>query len=184
VRGTVLHGSAEAAARGPGTRPASSLRAANGATASDAVGDHGGSAAEDLARDAVAKEELAAGPLASFSLGHRHCEVVPNGVAPEGRETLGRLALDGRTYLVVAARPEAQEPDLTSLLSPRELEIVLLVASGWDAKAVGRRLDISFHTVRVHTRRIYAKLQIHKQSELVALVAGQWSLQRLTRTAG
>lgn len=121
-------------------------------------------------------EPTKAVPIAWFSLEGHQCEVIPFGVAADGKDVLGTLALDGRIYLVLSMAPEPDAADLTSQLTPRELEIALLVAGGWDAKAIGRRLDISFHTVRVHMGRIYGKLRIHKQSELVAHLAKRWLL--------
>jgi len=43
-----------------------------------------------------------------------------------------------------------------------------------DAKAIARRLRISFYTVRVHLSRIYCKLGLHKQTELTACVAARY----------
>lgn len=114
--------------------------------------------------------------MACFSIAGHSCEVVPDHVAPAGKEVLGSLALCGRRYVVLSGGMEQEMPNLLDVLTPRELEIALLVYHGWDAKAIGRRLDISFHTVRVHTGRIYAKLGMNKQSELVACVARQWWL--------
>ncbi|MCG7360179.1 LuxR C-terminal-related transcriptional regulator [Roseomonas sp. ACRSG] len=115
-------------------------------------------------------------PVACFSIAGHSCEVVPDHAAPAGKEILGSLALCGRRYVVLKGGLEQEMPNLLDVLTPRELEIALLVYHGWDAKAIGRRLDISFHTVRVHTGRIYAKLGMNKQSELVACVARQWWL--------
>lgn len=114
-----------------------------------------------------------AAPLACFHVDGHQCEVVAQDALPDGREMLGSLVLGGRTYLVRGIAAEPDVPDLMDLLTPRELDIALLVAGGWDAKAIARRLEISFHTVRVHTGRIYAKLQMHKQSELVSCVSKQ-----------
>lgn len=112
-------------------------------------------------------------PLACFHVAGHQCEVVTHDALPNGREVLGNLVLGSRTYLVLGIEAEPDVPDLLDLLTPRELDIALLVAGGWDAKAIARRLEISFHTVRVHTGRIYAKLQMHKQSELVTCVSKQ-----------
>jgi DNA-binding CsgD family transcriptional regulator len=122
--------------------------------------------------------------VAWFSVEGRQCEVVTLDAAPAGREVLGTFAVGGRDYVVLTAEPAPDTPDLLELLTPRELEIALLVSGGWDAKAIGRRLDISFHTVRVHTGRIYAKLRMHKQSELVACVAKQWRLPQAPKANG
>lgn len=53
-------------------------------------------------------------------------------------------------------------------LSEREREIVALVGRGYSANAVAEKLVISPHTVSTHVQHIYAKLGIHKRSELIA----------------
>ncbi|MCZ7659417.1 MAG: helix-turn-helix transcriptional regulator [Xanthobacteraceae bacterium] len=49
-----------------------------------------------------------------------------------------------------------------------------MLAGGHETKSIARRLRISFHTVRVHLGRIYAKLGLHKQTELAARVAARF----------
>jgi len=53
-------------------------------------------------------------------------------------------------------------------LSEREREIVALVGRGYSATAVADKLVISPHTVNTHVQHIYAKLGIHKRSELIS----------------
>ncbi len=53
-------------------------------------------------------------------------------------------------------------------LSEREREIVALIGRGYSATAVADKLVISPHTVNTHVQHIYAKLGIHKRSELIA----------------
>jgi DNA-binding CsgD family transcriptional regulator len=124
----------------------------------------------------LAYVELAA--AAWFLLEGRQCAIVlSDGVPPCGKEVLGTLALDGRNYLVIGLA-SAPRPGALDQLSPRELEIALLVAEGHDAKAIARRLRISFYTVRVHLGRIYCKLGLHKQTELTACVAAHYGSLR------
>ena len=52
------------------------------------------------------------------------------------------------------------------LLTAREREIVEHTLKGHSADAVGRILDISPGTVRIHRRNIYAKLRISSQGQL------------------
>lgn len=113
---------------------------------------------------------------AQFVLGETTCFVVEDHPAVPRRECIGNLALGDRCYVVLAASDdlETRRPDIVNLLSPRELEIAFHVASGSNCKVVARRLRISFHTVRVHLGRIYAKLGLHKQTELAALVAAHF----------
>ncbi|MBN8461066.1 MAG: response regulator transcription factor [Verrucomicrobia bacterium] len=53
-------------------------------------------------------------------------------------------------------------------LSPRELEILGLLAQGLVAKDVAQRTGLSYQTVRVHLRNIYEKLHVHSRAEAVA----------------
>lgn len=54
-------------------------------------------------------------------------------------------------------------------LSARETEVAEAVARGKTVKRIAEELFVSENTVRTHTRRIYAKLGIHKKSELIDL---------------
>lgn len=52
-------------------------------------------------------------------------------------------------------------------LSAREAEIVLLMARGYTADNIARKLVISPYTVNTHIRHTYEKMSIHKRSELL-----------------
>ena len=52
------------------------------------------------------------------------------------------------------------------ILTPRERQVVEFTLKGHSADAVGRILEISPGTVRIHRRNIYAKLRIRSQCEL------------------
>ena len=52
-------------------------------------------------------------------------------------------------------------------LTPREIEIVRLVAKGMIAKEIGKTLHLSTHTVYTHRKNIMKKLGINTSSELV-----------------
>ncbi|MFZ6029614.1 MAG: LuxR C-terminal-related transcriptional regulator [Chloroflexota bacterium] len=53
-------------------------------------------------------------------------------------------------------------------LSPRELEILHLVAQGLSNAEIGRRLYLALSTVKGHNLRIFAKLQAQNRTEAVA----------------
>lgn len=55
-------------------------------------------------------------------------------------------------------------------LTPREAEILALVALGRSAKYVSEELTVSYNTTRTHVRHIYEKLNIHSKQELIDLV--------------
>jgi len=55
-------------------------------------------------------------------------------------------------------------------LTPREKEVFLLLAQGRNTEVIAKRLFISTHTVKTHTARIYRKLSINSQQELIDIV--------------
>jgi DNA-binding CsgD family transcriptional regulator len=58
----------------------------------------------------------------------------------------------------------------TYLLSNRELDVFYLLAKGRNAAYISQKLYIAEGTVNTHTWRIYRKLNIHSQQELMELV--------------
>jgi DNA-binding NarL/FixJ family response regulator len=53
-------------------------------------------------------------------------------------------------------------------LTPRELEILELIASGLVNKQVAQQLNLSLNTVRNHAQNVLYKLQAHSKLEAVA----------------
>ncbi len=60
----------------------------------------------------------------------------------------------------------AAESELASLLTPRELEIVRLVATGLDNQEIAGRLSISVGTAKIHLHHVYDKLQLGGRRDL------------------
>ena len=58
----------------------------------------------------------------------------------------------------------------TYSLSPRETEILELLAQGRDPVRIQDMLFVSYHTVRNHIKSIYRKLDVHSRQELLDLV--------------
>jgi DNA-binding CsgD family transcriptional regulator len=52
-------------------------------------------------------------------------------------------------------------------LSPRECEILELLASGESNKEMARRLGISPNTVKTHIARVYEKLEVQKRVQAI-----------------
>ena len=61
---------------------------------------------------------------------------------------------------------------LVEPLSPRELEVLHLVAQGLSNREIGERLFIALDTVKGHNRRIFGKLGVHRRTEAVARARG------------
>ena len=64
-----------------------------------------------------------------------------------------------------AAVPEPVDPELDQL-TPREREVLRLIARGFAYKQVARRLDISIKTVETHVSAVLRKLQLSSRYEL------------------
>jgi len=60
---------------------------------------------------------------------------------------------------------QAKGPD--SLLTERQLEIVVNLSKGLSYKLIAHKLDISIDTVRSHIRKIYKLLQVNSKMEVV-----------------
>ena len=84
--------------------------------------------------------------------------VAATDVAPEPADTL-----ESRCD-AVAARCD---------LTPRELDVLRLLARGRTLAVVARELNIAEGTARTHMVHIYSKLGVHKQQELIDLVEGE-----------
>jgi len=57
-------------------------------------------------------------------------------------------------------------------LTAREREVLQLAVEGLRKEDIGERLYISADTARTHLQRIYRKLGVHSQAELIALAVG------------
>lgn len=55
-------------------------------------------------------------------------------------------------------------------LSPRETEVLGLLARGRSLQAIADSLNVTYSTVKTHTDRIYAKMGVHSRQELIILL--------------
>jgi DNA-binding NarL/FixJ family response regulator len=76
---------------------------------------------------------------------------------------VAQLVLD--TFL--RRRPRADETGAANILTPREREVVQLLAEGKSTKEVASALNLSVKTAETHRSNIMRKLDIHSVSELV-----------------
>ena len=90
------------------------------------------------------------------ALARRHWTVL----TPERFDGTGRLA---------AQLEEAFTSFGASLLSPREGEITRMILQGHSSKAIAIAFDNSPETIKVHRKRIYTKLNVSSQGELLSL---------------
>jgi DNA-binding NarL/FixJ family response regulator len=93
------------------------------------------------------------------------------------RVAAGELYVDPRLdRIVLSERATAQVPQL----SPREREIMHLMAEGYTGAAIGRRLGVSVETVRTHARNVIRKLRARNRVHAIAIALerGDIALQR------
>lgn len=82
---------------------------------------------------------------------------------------LTRFLAPEREQAVDEAVPDG--PDLASVLSPRELDVLRLAARGCDNDAIGAELFLSVRTVERHLQNAYAKLGLRGRAARTAAVA-------------
>jgi DNA-binding NarL/FixJ family response regulator len=78
---------------------------------------------------------------------------------------VAQMVLDG--YLDKSSRPTAETDVPTSRLTPRQREIVQLLAEGKSSKEVAVALGLSVKTAETHRANIMRRLNCHSVSELV-----------------
>ncbi|WP_378951228.1 response regulator transcription factor [Mesorhizobium sp. ANAO-SY3R2] len=81
----------------------------------------------------------------------------------------GRLdAANGRLGGGLSAGGEADHDASSIRLSPREAEVLALLAEGASNKVIARHLDISVHTVKFHVAAILVKLGAANRTDAIA----------------
>ena len=94
-------------------------------------------------------------------------------VAPDLAPILAK-AVQGKTE----KKPETNSSPF-SILTPRETEILGLLAEGLSSKGIARNLGISDGTVKLHVKAILRKLEVHSRVE-AAVMAVQHGLNKKT----
>jgi RNA polymerase sigma factor (sigma-70 family) len=73
----------------------------------------------------------------------------------------------------VSREQSAVMENALTVLTDREHQIMCLVSEGLSNKEIGRRLNISDGTIKVHLHHIYEKLEIRNRTALAALAISQ-----------
>ena len=79
----------------------------------------------------------------------------------------GLAAFDSTLVAAVAPVRDASPDQLVETLSPRELEVLRLMAEGLPNKTIALQLGISQHTVKFHVNAILGKLGVGSRTEAV-----------------
>ncbi|HET7304289.1 MAG TPA: response regulator transcription factor [Segeticoccus sp.] len=108
----------------------------------------------------------ASGYLVKSASREEFLEAVAGTAAGEAVFTPGLAGLvlgEFRRMAAAPAQPDHPAPELT----PRELEVLKLVATGMGYKEIAAELFISHRTVQNHVQNTLGKLQLHNRIELV-----------------
>ena len=87
--------------------------------------------------------------------------------APRGR---GRRNFEGDFELTDRLSKQAQVLREQYRLSARETEVMEYIARGYTVARTAEELIVSENTIRTHSKRIYAKLDVHKKQELIDML--------------
>ncbi len=79
----------------------------------------------------------------------------------------GLIALDPEIIDTLLPNPQLTPPTLAEALTPREMEVLQLLAEGLPNKSIAQRLEISEHTVKFHVNAIMGKLNAQSRTEAV-----------------
>ncbi len=109
-------------------------------------------------------------------------DMEPEELVPQLRQAaLGRMVISDRLTTLLAEALRAQKPEKKRAdydsLTPREKDILKLIAEGLSNKMIGRKLDISDGTVKVHVKHLLKKLSLRSRVEVAV-----WAVEEgLTR---
>jgi DNA-binding NarL/FixJ family response regulator len=136
----------------------------------------------ELAKDCMKKDSMLrilvmTGDLAPATVGRAlaigaHAYVPKQHSSEEFFKAMHALRAGGRyvSPAVAASYAVKDEQSPLSQLTPREREIVSMIADAQSSKEIARTLDLSVATVRKHRENLMTKLDVHSVAELIALV--------------
>ena len=105
--------------------------------------------------------------------------IIPKDATPDVlMQSLRQIAEGKRLIPVLSEQAVAREQSAViehalTTLTERERQIMQLVSEGLSNKDIGRRLNITDGTIKVHLHHIFQKLEISNRTVLAALALGQ-----------
>jgi len=103
-------------------------------------------------------------------------DMPPEDILEKIREAaVGKMAIsEGLTQVLASAiRGNKNKTNLLAKLTSREHEILKLIAKGLSNKLIGRELDITDGTVKVHVKHILKKLELRSRVEAAVWMVNQ-----------
>jgi two-component system, NarL family, nitrate/nitrite response regulator NarL len=119
-------------------------------------------------------QEFVSAGVSGFIMKDAHLDVVLNTIrsVASGLKVLPdqmTATLFSEIARVVVESGVATDPDSVRM-TPREREVIDLIAEGMSNKAIGKELHISVHTVKSHLRNIMEKLTLNSRLQIAAYV--------------
>ena len=78
----------------------------------------------------------------------------------------GKMLITPRTIASLISKRRSIEAQLERL-TPREKEVLMLMAQGYPSRAIAAELGISYTTIRTHIRSLGSKLAVHSKLEAI-----------------
>jgi DNA-binding NarL/FixJ family response regulator len=120
----------------------------------------------------ISREETAAEVLAAGARGILFREVDGRRLAAAVRAVArGLLVFDDGLAAALLRDQPAPPPDLAEPLTPREVEVLQLLARGLSNRVIGDQLGISEHTAKFHVNAILGKLGAQGRTDAVVRAA-------------
>ena len=121
---------------------------------------------EVIALTSVLESATVVGAVRAGAIGY----LLKDTQAPELRRAI-KAAAAGQVQLSPQASAylmrEVRTPEMTEVLTEREMEVLHLLVQGQSNKAIGRDLQIAEDTVKTHIKHILAKLGVQSRTQAV-----------------
>ncbi len=135
-------------------------------------------ACEVLVISMFGDEDNVLASIEAGALGYIHKDATPDDIAdailamrrgesPISPMIARRVLSKYRSEGAVASQGLADATQSADLLSPKELEVLALIARGFSYGEIARIQALSVHTVQSHIKKIYFKLAVHSKNEAV-----------------
>ena len=86
------------------------------------------------------------------------------------RVSAGEMLISSAT-LAALIEEKGEQTHLVDTLTPREREVLRLMAQGLDNRALAKQLGVEYGTVRSHVRNLIAKLEVHNKMQAIVKAA-------------
>ncbi len=80
---------------------------------------------------------------------------------------LNQILVDSGLRAAPAPRSAEKSAELVETITPRELDVLQLMAEGLSNAEIARRLYLTVNTLKAHTNSIYGKLDVHSRLQAV-----------------